>query len=220
MSVPNALASVPIEHTCWLGLQCAWRATPCSRTCERCSVYRMLRPEGPHPSRGTTDNEVNRVRRATGVATTAAAGAVNTATAEDAEMASSAGARNPVLLEGETSPPGGGAETSRKNEASPAGGAASRDDEIAHLEREMAEMSLGLEIREEERTRLKTFQQGGGAGMCPPEPHGMPGTFLVRFGKPSPKIDSSNKEGTYLKWLEAISIIGCHQHLRRCFEGS
>ena len=35
--------------------------------------------------------------------------------------------------------------------------------------------------------------------MRPPEPHGQPGTFLVGFGKPSPKLDSS-KEGNYFKW--------------------
>ena len=128
---------------------------------------------------------------------TAAAEAVSTAAAEAAEMASSAGAGHPVPPEGGT----GGAETSRRDEASPEGEAAGRNDEIARLKREMVEMSLRLEIREEERTRMERLQQGAGGDMRPREPHGQPGTFLVGFGKPSPKLDS-NKEDTYFKWLK------------------
>ena len=123
------------------------------------------------------------------MAITATAQAVSTAAAETAEMASSAGARNPVS-------PEDGAETSRRDEASPKGGAAGRDDEIVHLKREMTEMPLRLEIREEERTRMERLQQGGGGKMRPTEPHGQPGTFLVGFGKPSLKLDCS-KEGSF-----------------------
>ena len=83
------------------------------------------------------------------MATTATAEAVGTAAAEATAMASSAGARNPVPPEDGTASPGGGAETSRRDEASPEGGAAGRDDDIARLKREVAEMSLRLEIREE-----------------------------------------------------------------------
>ena len=39
---------------------------------------------------------------------------------------------------------------------------------------------------------METLQQGAGGD-------GQPGTFLVGFGKPSPKLDSS-KEGNYFKW--------------------
>ena len=108
----------------------------------------MQRPEGPQPNRGITDNEVGRTR-ATGVAITATAEAVGIAAAGAAEMASSAGARKPVPPEGGTASPEGGAETSKRDEASPESRAAGRDDEIARLKREMAEMSLRLEIREE-----------------------------------------------------------------------
>ena len=53
----------------------------------------MQGPEEPQPNRGTTHNEVDRARSATEVAITATAGAVGTAAAEAAEMASSAGER-------------------------------------------------------------------------------------------------------------------------------
>ena len=92
-------------------------------------------------------------------------------------MASSAEARNPVPPESGTTSPEGGAETSRRDEASPEGGAAGRDDEIAHLKRVMAEMSLRLEIRGEERMRMERLQRGVVEEMRPPEPHGQPGTF-------------------------------------------
>ena len=75
---------------------------------------------------------------------TTAAEAVGTAAAEAVEMASSAGASNPVPPEGGTASPEGGAETSGRDEASPEGGAAGRDYEIARLKREIAEMSLRL----------------------------------------------------------------------------
>ena len=137
------------------------------------------------------------------MAITATAEAVGIAAAGAAEMASSAGARKPVPPEGGTASPEGGAETSKRDEASPESRAAGRDDEIARLKREMAEMSLRLEIREEWRTRMETLQQGDGGD-------GQPGTFLVGFGKPSPKLDSS-KEGNYFKWSKQfLSIVGCH----------
>ena len=40
--------------------------------------------------------------------------------------------------------------------------------------------------------------------MHPPEPHGLSGTFLVGFGKPSPKRDSS-QEGSYFEWSTQCS---------------
>ena len=159
---------------------------------ERSSVFRMQRPEGPQPSRGPADYEVDRARRTTGVPITATAETVSTAAANATEMACSAGARNPV-------PPEGGAGTSRRDEDSLEGGAAGRDDEIARLEREMAEMSLRLESREEERTRMERLQQGDGGGMRQPEPHDQPGAFLADLGKPSPKLDCK-KEGNCFAW--------------------
>ena len=128
------------------------------------------------------------------MAITATAEAVGTAAAEAAEVASSAGARNPVPPEGGP----GEAETNRSDEASPEGGAAGRDDELACLKREMAEMSLRLEIREEEQTKMERLLRGAGGGMRPLEPHGQPGTFLVGFGEPSPNLDSS-EEGNCFK---------------------
>ena len=63
------------------------------------------------------------------------------------------------------------------------------------------EMEIRMEIREEERTRTERLQQGGGGGPRPPEPRGQPGTFVVGFGKPAPKLDEV-KEGGYFRWVK------------------
>ena len=153
MSVPNTLASSNSMHL--LVGATPGEQLPRSNTSERFPVFGMQRPEGPQRSRVTADSEVDRAGRATVVAITATAEAVGTAAAEATEMDSSAGGRNPVTPEGGTASPEGGAETSGRDEASPEGGAAGRDDEIARPKREIAEMSLWLDVTEEERTRME-----------------------------------------------------------------
>ena len=69
-----------------------------------------------------------------------------------------------------------------------------RDEEIARLLRENLELRIRAEIQGEERDRAERMQerryQGTGGGMNSSEQHGQPGTFIVCFGKPAPKLEN------------------------------
>ena len=69
-----------------------------------------------------------------------------------------------------------------------------RDEEIARLLRENLELRIRAEFQAEERDRAERMQErrykGTGGGMNSSEQHGQPGTFIVCFGKPAPKLEN------------------------------
>lgn len=95
-------------------------------------------PVGYPRGSGAANNEVDRARKAAGI--TATVHTVIIVAAEAAEMASSAGARNPA-------PPKGGTRKNRRNEASMEGGAAGRDSEIARLKQPALGMTIRMEVQ-------------------------------------------------------------------------
>lgn len=99
----------------------------------------MKSPERSQPSSGTADNDVDM------------------AAARAAAIGSSTGPQTIVPSER-------GARESGRNEASPEGGTAGRHDEHSRLKIKMAEASLRVEVREEERSGLEKLQQGAAGG--------------------------------------------------------
>ena len=153
--VSNTLATVPIRRTCWLGLR---RESNSSLEDERaisainfgCRVQRGLsRAEALPTTRSTGPGQLS----ATGMAVTATTEAISTAAAEAAEITGRARARTPV-------PPEGGANTSKRDEASPESEGAGHDYAIARLKRETAEMVIRPKIREEKNREWRGSSRG------------------------------------------------------------
>ena len=90
----------------------------------------------------------------------------------------------------------------RRIQPPPEGGTAGRDEEIARLLRENLELRIRAEIEAEERHRAERTQerryQGTGGEMNSSKQRGQPGTFIVGFGKPAPKLEK--KAASYFAW--------------------
>ena len=149
----------------------------------------MQGPEGPQPRDGTAA-----AARGGATATVGETTPNNTA-AEAAVGASSAGARFEPPPEGGAAGRNGGIACQRQGgeiQPPPEGGTAGRDEEIAHLLRENLKLRIRAEIQVEERDRAERMQerryQGTGGGMNSSKQRGQPGTFIVGFGKPAPKL--------------------------------
>lgn len=82
-----------------------------------------------------------------------------------------------------------------RNQSPLEGGANARDNEIASLRMENIRVRVRLEIQAEEREKTNRAQQkrlrlgGGGMGPQQSEQRVQPGTFVIGFGKPAPKLD-------------------------------
>ena len=149
----------------------------------------MQGPEGPQPRDGTAE-----AARGGATATAGETTANNTA-AEAAVGASSAGARFEPPPEGGAAGRNDGIACQRQGgeiQPPPEGGTAGRDEEIARLLRENLELRIRAEFQAEERDRAERMQerryQGTGGGMNSSKQRGQPGTFIVGFGKPAPKL--------------------------------
>ena len=119
----------------------------------------------------------------------------NITAAEAARGASSAGAQLEPPPEGGAAGRNDGIACQRQRgeiQPPPEGGTAGRDEEIAHLLRENLKLRIRAEIQVEERDRAERMQerryQGTGGGMNSSKQRGQPGTFIVGFGKPAPKL--------------------------------
>ena len=150
----------------------------------------MQGPEGPQLRDGTAE-----AARGGATATAGQTTANNTA-AEAAVGASSTGARFEPPPEGGAAVRNDGITCQRQGgEIQPPskGGTAARDEEIARLLRENLELRIRAETQAEERDRAERMQkrryQGTAGGINSSEQCGQPGTFIVGFGKPAPKLE-------------------------------
>ena len=170
----------------------------------------MQGPEGPQPRDGTAEAARG------GATATAGETAANNTPAEAAVGASSAEARFEPPPEGGAAGRNDRIACQRQGEIQPPpeGGTAGRDEEIVRLLYENLELRIRAEIQVEERDRAERMQErrykGTGGGMNSSEQRGQPGTFIVGFGKPAPKLE--NMAGSYFP-VEAVYHVGSNQHM-------